>query len=173
VEAFGSGACRQTLLEDSTVDSGPQPGKNPTVRFGVHDHPRFGLASVRRDQPSGLSVVRVHLHRQILRRVEEFEEQWELVQRIMASQELTTRLAHKRLQRAAGERSAGDEALMLTVIDHLPALRDRFALGRWLAEELDQAASAPQIVLKYGSETEWLIERHIRLQDLRDRCFPS
>ena len=100
--------------------------------------PRSGGLSLRR-----LLVVRMHLHGERLLTIEEFEQQRKLRLRIVPAEEGGAVLRYQLVQRRAGERPVGDDALVVAVIDDFPTLRVVIAVADRLAQVRCPAAGRP------------------------------
>ena len=68
-------------------------------------------------------------------------------------------LRHQFVQRFAGERPVGDDALIGAVVDDFPTLGVAVAVADGLAEHGAQAAAAPDVLFEKRLEAEWF-ERH-------------
>src|SRR3954447_15885969 len=87
----------------------------------------------------------MHLHRQSLRAIEEFEQQRELIARVMAAKNLLAVLRHKLVQCFAGQWSIGDGALVGAVVDDFPTFGVVLAFTDWFAEIGSETPAAPQV----------------------------
>ncbi len=63
-------------------------------------------------------------------------------------EELQAMLGDQLVQRRAGERAVGDDALVRAVVDDFPALGVAVGLADRLAEHGAQAAAAPDVLLE-------------------------
>ena len=86
----------------------------------------------------------MHLHGERSLAIEKLEQQRELRLRVMPAEQRRAVLGHKLVQRRAGERPVGDDALVGAVIDNFPTLGVVVAVADRLAE-LGKAPAAPQV----------------------------
>ena len=63
------------------------------------------------------------------------------------------------MQRFAGERTLGDDALIGAVVDDFPAFGVTVAVADGLAQHGAQAAAAPDVLFEKRSESKWF-EQH-------------
>ena len=90
------------------------------------------------------------LHGERELRIEEFEQERKLRLRMVAAEEFGAVFGDQFVQRAAGERAVGDDALVRAVVDDFPALGVAVAVADGLAEHGAQAAAAPDVFLEKG-----------------------
>jgi hypothetical protein len=106
-----------------------QSSINRTARFGVQHKPSFRLAKIGWIKPRRLQVVGMHLDREIAMRVEELEQEGKLLNGMMPSHQFVPEIADNVAQGCTRHRSGNYDALIVTVVDHLPALR--IVIARW------------------------------------------
>ena len=143
----------QLALERRPIDARLQPRVDFAPRFRRQDDPRFGLAQIGRIEPGGLRIVRVDLHGERLLTIEKLEQQRKLRPRIVPAEKRRACLRHELMERLAGERPIGHDALVGAVIDDLPT----FGSARRIADRLTQfgaqPAAAPQVLANNRLET--------------------
>ena len=69
---------------------------------------------------------------------------------MVAAEQIGAMFGHQLVQRAAGERAVGDDALVHAVVDDFPALGVAVAVADGLAEHRAQAAAAPDVLFEKG-----------------------
>ena len=88
----------------------------------------------------------MHLHGERLLAIEKLEQQRKLSLRIVPAEECCAIVRDELMQRLAGERPFGDDALIGAVIDDFPAFGVVLAIANWLAKLGAQPPTAPQIL---------------------------
>ena len=161
MQAIVAGAGGEFAFEPRAVDARLEAGVDFAPRLGREHDPGLGLAEIGRREPGALRVVRMDLHGEGQLGVEEFQQQRELRLRMMPTQERRAEFGHELVQRFAGERSVGDDALVRAVVDDFPALGVAVAVAERLSQDGAQAAAAPNVLFEKRLKSEWFEQRHV------------
>ena len=127
--------------------------------FGPHlqHDPGFGLAGLARRYIVGFPVRRMHLDRERVAHVEEFQEQREAAEASgQCSQQLLRELLEQLAQGLSLERPVGDEAGMVVAVAEQPGLADGAIAGQRGGEQVSQPPAAPQPILVDRFESQWI-----------------
>ena len=120
---------------------------------GGEDVPGLGLAEVGRVEGRPHGVVGVDLHAELAIGVEKLQQQRKSIAGRRVAVELARQLFVQTAQRPTGERPGGDDALIVAMVDHLPALGIVVSRANRLAEHRSQAAPSPQVAAKLRLES--------------------
>lgn len=132
--------CRTKLIWAYTC---LQASADLAIWLSIKNDPRFGLAVFGGIEFSSKTIVRMHLQRQPVVRIEELDEQRKLFAVRMSTEQFSRIGLNQRCQGLTSQRSAGDTALTIRMVCQLPAFGIiRFRADR-LAKKRTQLSSAP------------------------------
>jgi hypothetical protein len=135
----------ERLREDRKIDARREAGVDPRSRLGIDDVPRLRLATVGPGQPGGTRIVGMNLDGKIPIGVEKLEEQRKARLGCLPPEQVGAVGLRQCAERHARVRTRRDHALIVTVIDEFPRLREVLAIGQPPSERRGESATAPQI----------------------------
>lgn len=144
----------ERLLEHVGGNTGLQAAADARPGFGMKNDPCFGFAIFNRVKKFGLLIVGVHLKREPVVGIEELDEQWELGEVCMLSEQFAGVLSKEFREGESGERSGGNVAGAVCVIRDFPAFGVVGFGSESASEQCLKFSAAPANAFEDGSEGE-------------------